>query len=217
MQQFAKLVEEDLNTGAGTVWITSPGGGEVLSTQIGLHSFARGQKEYTATWAPGAIAAGASASTTLVVPDSLTTDFVLASHDKVLTNDLRISGNVSADGTVQVVVHNPTAASITVASGTVSVLALQSRPALNAFTLLNLSGNLAAPTFAVQALDMVDSTGSYDSFGIADSESGPFASSVDVACPIGAKTLYVEGRYGGVYPLVLSATFTLSDPLGFCP
>jgi hypothetical protein len=124
VQQFAKLVQEDLNTGTGPVWITSPGGGEVLSTQVGLHSFARGQKQYTATWAPGAIAAGSSASTTLAVPDCVPPDFVMASHDKVLTSDLRISGNVSADGTVQVVIHNPTATSITVASGTVAVVVL---------------------------------------------------------------------------------------------
>jgi hypothetical protein len=122
--KFDKLVQEDLNIGTGPVWITSPGGGEVLSTQVGLHSFARGQKQYTATWAPGAIAAGSSASTTLAVPDSVPPDFVMASHDKVLTNDLRISGNVSAEGVVQVVIHNPTAASITVASGTVSVVVL---------------------------------------------------------------------------------------------
>lgn len=125
-QRFEKVVQEDLNIGTDTVWVTAPGSGKLLSTQIGLHSVARGQQQYQAAWTPGAIAAGLSASTTLTVPDAATGDFVMASHDKILTNDLRISGNVSATGTAQVVIHNPTASSVTVAAGTVSVLVFQS-------------------------------------------------------------------------------------------
>jgi len=121
-QKFQPLVQEDLNVGTGTTWITAPQGGELFSTQVGLHSVARGQRAYEATWAPGAIAAGSKASTTLTVPDAESGDFVVVSHSKVLTSDLRISGHVSADDTVKVVVHNPTAASVTVASGTVRVL-----------------------------------------------------------------------------------------------
>jgi PKD repeat protein len=47
---------------------------------------------------------------------------VLASHDKLLTNDLRITGNVAAADTAQVVIHNPTSAAITVPAGTVRAL-----------------------------------------------------------------------------------------------
>lgn len=117
-----EVVQEDLNIGTSAVWVTAPSGGELRSTQIGLHSFARGQQEYTATWAPGAITAGSKASTTVTVPDAAVADFVLASHDKVLTSDLIIAGHVSAANTAKVVIHNPTSAAVTVASGTVAVL-----------------------------------------------------------------------------------------------
>ena len=125
-QKYERLVQEDLNIGTDAVWVTSPGGGKLYSTQVGLHSVARGQVAYEATWAPGAIAAGSNASTTLTVPDATTGDFVMASHDKMLTNGLRISGHISADATAKVVIHNPTSAAITVASGTVSVLVFPS-------------------------------------------------------------------------------------------
>lgn len=121
-QEYERVVQEDLNVGTAGVWIKAANGGELYSTQIGLHSFARGQKQYTATWAPGSIAAGSKASTTVTVPDAAVADFVLASHDKMLTSDLRISGHVSAADTVKVVIHNPTSAAVTVASGTVAVL-----------------------------------------------------------------------------------------------
>ena len=121
-QKFERLVQEDLNIGTGLVWVTAPGRGELRSTQVGLHSFARGQKAYTAAWTPGAIATTSKASTTLTVPNAVAGDFVMASHDKMLTNGLRISGHVSADNTAKVVIHNPTSASVTVAAGTVSVL-----------------------------------------------------------------------------------------------
>lgn len=121
-QVYQRLVQEDLNVGTGMTWIGAPGGGELRTTQIGLHSVARGQLSYSDTWTPGAISAGGSVSTTLTVVDAGVGDFVMASHDKILSSDLQISGNVSADDTVQVVIHNPTAASITVAAGTVAVI-----------------------------------------------------------------------------------------------
>ena len=121
-QKFERLVQEDLNVGTGLTWVTAPGRGELRSTQLGLHSVARGQRAYTAAWTPGAIATTSKASTTVSVPDAAVGDFVIASHDKMLTNDLRIRGHVSAAGTAKVVIHNPTSASVTVAAGTVSVL-----------------------------------------------------------------------------------------------
>lgn len=121
-QRLERLVQEDLNVGTGIVWVTAQNGGELASTQVGMHTFALGQKEYTASWTPGAITAGSKASTTLTVSGAAVGDFVLAAHDKILTSDLRISAHVSAADTVKVVIHNPTASSVTVAAGTVSVL-----------------------------------------------------------------------------------------------
>jgi hypothetical protein len=62
----------------------------------------------------------------------------MASHDKILTGDLRILGNVMESGTAQVVLHNPTGAAITVPSGTVGVLVFPS-----------LESNVTEPTFTV--------------------------------------------------------------------
>lgn len=217
-QWVERVVQEDLNVGTGEVWLKAPGGGEILSTQIGLHSVARGQKAYTTTWAPGAIAAGGKASTTVTVPDSDIGDFVLASHDKVLTSALRITGHINADGAARVVIHNPTSASVTVASGTLSVLVLPVRTGLTAFGLVDgLVVALAGATVSVAATDMILANGDYNSFGISESPAGPFAATADIGCPIGAKTVYLEGRSGGGYPLVQTGTFTLTDPLGFCP
>lgn len=121
-QKYERLVEEDLNVGTELTWVCCPGSGELRATQVGIHSVARGQQAYEATWASGAIAAGSNASTTIIVKDAYLKDFVMVSHDKILTSALRISGHVSAAETVKVVIHNPTAASITVASGTLKVI-----------------------------------------------------------------------------------------------
>lgn len=120
--RYEELVQEDLNVGVDRVWVGAPGGGELRATQLGIHTVARGQVAYEATWAPGAITAGSKASTTLTVPDATTGDFVLASHSKILTSDLRILGHISASNTAKVVIQNPTAATVTVPSGTVRVV-----------------------------------------------------------------------------------------------
>jgi hypothetical protein len=124
--KYEKVVEEDLNVGTSMVWVTAPNGGALRGTQVGIHSVALGQKRYTATWAPGSIAAGGSATTTVTVPNAEVGDFVMVSHDQILTSDLRILANVQAADTVQVVIHNPTAAAVTVASGTVAVIVFES-------------------------------------------------------------------------------------------
>lgn len=121
-QRYEPVVQEDLNIGTGMTFVGAPGGGELRATQVGLHSVARGQRAYTASWTPGAILTTDKASTTVTVPEATEGDFVLASHDKVLTSDLRITGHVSEYGVVTVVMHNPTGATVTVGAGTVSVI-----------------------------------------------------------------------------------------------
>lgn len=217
-QWVERIVQDDLNVGTGTLWLKAPGGGEILSTQMGLHSVARGQKAYESTWAPGTITTGSKASTTVTVPDAEVGDFVLVSHDKVLTSELRITGHINAADTVRVVIHNPTSASVTVASGTLKVLVVPSRAGLLPFTLLAIIANLGAgPTTLIASGDLVSDPGGYDSFGISASETGPFTASVNIGCPAEDKTLYIEGRLGGGFPLVLSSTVTLVDNLGVCP
>jgi hypothetical protein len=122
VQQFQRLVQEDLNIGMERDWVSAPGRGKLKSTRIGLHTFARSQQAYEASWTPGAVAAAGKVTTTVTVPNAVPGDVVLASHSKILTNDLRITGHISAADTAKVVVHNPTSASITVAAGTVRVI-----------------------------------------------------------------------------------------------
>ena len=121
-QKFRELVQEQLNVGINQKWVENPDGGKLRATQIGIHTLARGQKAYTATWSPGAIADGAEAATTVTVPNAATGDAVIASHDKILTSDLKITGHVSASGTVTAVISNKTGSSVTPASGTLRVL-----------------------------------------------------------------------------------------------
>ena len=121
-QRYQKLVQEDLNIGTEAVWVTAPGGGVLRSTQTGIHSVARGQVAYEAAWTPGTIDEWSHASTAVAVANAAVGDFVMASHDKILTNPLRISGHISVAGTATVIIHNPTADSITVAAGTVRVV-----------------------------------------------------------------------------------------------
>lgn len=121
-QKYERAVQEDLNVGTGATWLGAPGGGEIRSIQVGLHSVARGQRAYAASWTPGAILTTGKVSTTVSVPDAAAGDFVMASHDQMLTSDLRILGHVSAAGVVTVVMHNPTGATVTVGAGTVSVI-----------------------------------------------------------------------------------------------
>jgi hypothetical protein len=122
MQRYQPLIQEDLNVGTERVWVTAPGGGELRATQLGLHSVARGQSAYTAAWTPGVVSSGGCVYATVSVPLAAVGDFVAASHDKILTNDLRISGNVYAAGVAQVVIHNPTATDITLPAGIVGVV-----------------------------------------------------------------------------------------------
>lgn len=120
--KYEKLVEEDLNVGTDQTWVHAPGGGELRSTQIGVHTFARGQKKYESAWTPGAIAAGAYATTITTVPNAAVGDFVMASHTSVLTSRLVISAHVSATNTVKVEIYNPTASAVTLAAGTLAVI-----------------------------------------------------------------------------------------------
>lgn len=123
---YETLVQEDLNVGVGSVTVTAPGGGTQSGTQVGIHSLGVGQNAETATWAPGAIANGSQASTTIAVSGAAVGDFVLASHDKILTSALLLSAHVSAADTVTVVIANFSGGSITPASGTLKVLVLKS-------------------------------------------------------------------------------------------
>jgi hypothetical protein len=116
-------LQEDLNVGTGTAEVRAPGGGVIVGTQIGIHSFGRGQARASASWDPGSIAVGAETSTTVTVTGAQLGDFVLASYS-IDIQELTISASVSAADTVEVVLANNTSASVDLASGTVYVLVL---------------------------------------------------------------------------------------------
>lgn len=124
---YEKVVQEDLNVGTSTATITSPSGGSLTGTQIGLHSVAVGQVAWQTTWNPSAIAAGSYEAKDITVPGAAVGDFVLAALSTIVTNDLMISGNVSAADTVTVILFNPTGGSLNPGSGTLSVLVFKAR------------------------------------------------------------------------------------------
>ena len=125
---YEKIVQEDLNTGtSAAVSVTSPSGGTLTGTQIGLHSFAVGQIAQSETWNPASIAAGSYESEDVTVPGAAVGDYVMVSLNTMLTNDMMISGHVSAADTVKCILFNPTAGAINVAEGTLSVLVFKSR------------------------------------------------------------------------------------------
>lgn len=124
--KYEQVAQEDLNVGTSRVYIGAPAGGKARATQLGIHTPAVGQRAWTKTWSPGAIAASGSATTTITVTDAAVGALVMASHDKILTSALTISAHVSAADTVKVVIANPTTASITPASGTLRVVVFDS-------------------------------------------------------------------------------------------
>jgi hypothetical protein len=125
---YERLVQEDLDCGNSTTTKRNPGGGTLTATQVSLSTFARGQADVVATWAPGTIASQAQASTTITVPEATAGDKVLASLTTLTTAACIISAHVSAADTVTVVIANLSGAAVTIntdgdgATGTLSVL-----------------------------------------------------------------------------------------------
>jgi hypothetical protein len=119
---YERLCQEDIDIGSSTVTKRNPGGGTLTATQVSLSTFARNQADAVAIWAPGTIANQAQASTTITVSGATAGDKVLASLTTLTTAACIISAHVSAAGTVTVVIANLSGASVTLASGTLSVL-----------------------------------------------------------------------------------------------
>jgi len=127
---YEPAVQEDLNVGIGAeVDVASPDGGTLAGTQIGIHSVAVGQVAFQATWNPASIAAAGYEDVDIVVAGAAVGDFALASLDTILTNDMQLTAHVSAADTVKVVLFNPTAGTINLAEGTLSVLVFKARVA----------------------------------------------------------------------------------------
>lgn len=125
---YEKIVQEDLNVGtSAAVTVTNPGGGSLTGTQVGIHSFAVGQVSWTETFDAGSVAAGSYEAEDITVPGAAVGDFVLCTLSSIVTNDMMISGHVSAADTVKCILFNPTAGAIDLGSGTLGVLVFKSR------------------------------------------------------------------------------------------
>jgi len=124
---YEKVVQEDLNVGLGTVSVTNPGGGTLTGVQVGIHSVAVGQVAWKDTWNPSAIAAAGYEAKSVTVPGAAVGDFVLLSLSSMVTNDMMLTGNVSAADTVEAVLFNPTGGSLNLGAGTLSVLVFKAR------------------------------------------------------------------------------------------
>ena len=125
---YELAVQEDLTLGTTDgVNVTQPDGGVMSGTKIGIHTVAVGQLARFKVWNPASIAAAGYESTSIAVPGASVGDFVMASLDTMVTNDMQLTGHVSAADTVRVVLFNPTAGSINLASGTLQVLVFKAR------------------------------------------------------------------------------------------
>lgn len=189
-QHFRSLIQEDLGVGTDLTWVTFPGRGKRRSTQIGIHTFARGQLAYDADWSPGSVAAAGKVTTTVTVPGAVIGDKVLVSYDQMLKNDLRLTGNVTSDDTVEVVLHNPTAAAISVPSGTARALVFPSPGGVGGLTVYFTWNQIAEDTtvtFTAQPGSVTNASYEWD-FGDGNSDSG---SPVNNAYPITNATYHV--------------------------
>lgn len=123
---YELLCQQDVDWGTDVTTKRNPGGGTLVATQVGIHSFAVGQAETTATWDPDSISNGSSTSTAVTVSGASLGDYAVASFSLSLQG-LGLSAYVSAANTVTVVLSNLTGAAVNLASGTLSVLVLKSR------------------------------------------------------------------------------------------
>jgi hypothetical protein len=124
---YERVVQEDLNTGTSTTSVTTPTGGTLTGTQIGIHTVAVGQLQVTTTWNPSSIAAGSYEAKDVTVPGAAVGDFAIAKLSTILTDAMTLSCHVSAADTVKCVLHNPTASPVNLGSGTLGVLVFKSR------------------------------------------------------------------------------------------
>jgi hypothetical protein len=123
---YERMVGEDIDTGVALVTKRNPGGGSLVGTQVGIHTFAVSGASTSATWDPASIAVGGNAVTTVSVPGATPGDYALVSFSIDLQG-LTISAQVSAADTVKVVLDNNSGAAVDLGSGTVRVLVLKSR------------------------------------------------------------------------------------------
>lgn len=124
---YEKVVQEDLDTGTSTATVTSPSGGSLTGTQIGIHSFAQGQVQAITTWNPSSIAAAGYEAKDITVPGAALGDFTMVKLSSLTTDDLTLTGHVSAPDTVTAILFNPTTAAVNLGSGSLGALVFKAR------------------------------------------------------------------------------------------
>jgi hypothetical protein len=123
------LMGQDLELGTSTTSKTHPGGGTLSGHQISLSTFSTvgaAGSATTATWDPGNIVSGGSASTTVTVTGAALGDFAIASFSLDLQG-MVAHAYVSAADTVTVVLNNLSGGALNLASGTLKILAFKTR------------------------------------------------------------------------------------------
>lgn len=123
---YEKLCQEDIDTGNSTSTKRNPGGGQLTTTQVGLHTFAVGQKGVTTTWNPDSVAVGSFTSKDVTVTGAALGDFADASFS-LDVQDLQLDAQVTAANTVTATLYNNTAAAVDLASGTLRVIVYSPR------------------------------------------------------------------------------------------
>lgn len=111
---YETLLQEDINVGVGTAQKRNPGGGTLVGTQVGIHSWAVGQAAFVAPWTIGEVASLGSDSVNVACQGAAGSDFVMVSYERPLGGLLMFAEVVSAN-TVTVRVFNPTTSAIELA------------------------------------------------------------------------------------------------------
>lgn len=124
-REYARLLQEDLNTGIGPAIRPNPGGGLLTGTQIGLHSWAIGQTPVCYDFAGATIADGGVFSQELDLPGLELGDCAVVTIDMDLMG-VHMHWEVTED-LITVYLRNLTGASVTLPAGEFSALGFNIR------------------------------------------------------------------------------------------
>lgn len=124
-----KVTGQDLNLGTGTTTVTNPGGGTLPATQISISTFGINGAAGAATTQScitQTINAGQSVLLSAVITGVQFGDIILSAYSVSLGSCI-LAASCAGANSVSATIFNPTTQSTTVASGTLTLLALRPR------------------------------------------------------------------------------------------
>lgn len=122
---YEPLLQEDINWGMNPATKKNPGGGELIGTQVGLHSLAIGQTPVTQIWDPPTISALGVTTVDVPYPGSTPGFYAVVTFTGEV-NGSSIAGlflqGICSQDLVTVALFNPSPLPVNVTQGTLFVL-----------------------------------------------------------------------------------------------